>query len=173
MRYMMKQKLFSWGNDFFIKDENGQDVFFVDGKTFTIGDKLSFQDLLGNELAHIQQRIFSWGPTYEIHRRGMLYATVKKEFFTFFHAKFIVDVPGLNDLEAKGDFLGLEYTFTRGGKTVARVSKEWFSLTDTYGVDIVEGEDDILILVTTVVIDMVCHSDDDDGISTKFSLHDF
>ncbi|MGB8356173.1 MAG: hypothetical protein WCD79_19910 [Chthoniobacteraceae bacterium] len=41
----------------------------------------------------------------------------------------------------------------------AEVSKRWFALTDTYGVDIAENEDDLLILASTVVIDMVCHPD--------------
>ena len=71
----------------------------------------------------------------------------------------MVDVPGPNDLEAKGDFLDLEYTFTRGDQPVAEVSKRWFSWADTYGVEIAGGEDDILILASTVVIDMVCHAD--------------
>ena len=64
MRYVMKQKLFSLGDDFYIKDESGGDVFFVDGKVFTLGKKLSFQDLEGNELAFIKQKLLSWGPTY-------------------------------------------------------------------------------------------------------------
>ena len=29
----------------------------------------------------------------------------------------------------------------------------------SYGVDIADGEDDVLILASTVVIDMVCHGD--------------
>ena len=45
MRYLMKQKLFCWGDDFHIKNEAGEDVFFVDGRAFSIGNKLSFQDL--------------------------------------------------------------------------------------------------------------------------------
>ena len=45
MRYVMKQKLLSWGNDFTIRDEDGRDVFFVDGKAFSIGKKLSFKDM--------------------------------------------------------------------------------------------------------------------------------
>jgi len=53
----------------------------------------------------------------------------------------------------------MEYTFTRCGKVVATVSKQWFAWTDTYGVDIADGEDDVLILASTVVIDMVCHGD--------------
>jgi uncharacterized protein YxjI len=159
MRYLMKQKLFCFGDDFTIKDEAGNDVFFVDGKVFSLGDKLSFQDLNGNELAFIQQKLLSWGPTYEIYRDGELAAVVKKELFTFFNCRFTVDVPGPDDYEAQGNFTDMEYTFTRGGGQVAEVSKRWFAFSDTYGVDIADGEDDVLILASTVVIDMVCHGD--------------
>lgn len=160
MRYLMKQKLFSWGDDFTIKNEAGQDMFFVDGKAFSFGNKLSFQDLQKNELAFIRQKLLSWGPTYEITRNGAVAAVVKKHLFTLFRCRFTVDVPGPDDLEAQGNFLDLEYTFTRGGETVAEVSKRWFSWADTYGVEIRPNEDDVLILASTVVIDMVCHADE-------------
>jgi uncharacterized protein YxjI len=159
MRYVMKQKLFSWGDDFRIKNEAGQDVFFVDGRAFSLGHKLSFQDLSGNELAFIRQKLLSWGPTYEITRGGQLLAVVRKQLFTLFRCKFTVDVPGPDDLEAQGSFLDMEYTFERGGRRVAEVSKRWFNWTDTYGVDVGEGVDEVLILAATVVIDMVCHAD--------------
>jgi uncharacterized protein YxjI len=159
MRYLMKQKLFSWGDDFTIRDDQGQDVFFVDGKVFSIGNKLSFQDMNGNELAFISQKLLAWGPTYEIYRDGQLAAIVKKSLFTVLHCTFTVDVPGPDDLQAKGDFLDHEYSVTRGESTVATISKRWFSWTDTYGVEIADGQDDVLILAATVVIDMVCHGD--------------
>jgi uncharacterized protein YxjI len=159
MRYVLKQKFFSWGDDFCIQDDQGRDVFFIDGKAFSFGDKLSFQDMAGNELAYISQKLLSWGPTYEIYQGSQLMAVVKKSLFTFFHCKFTVDVPGPDDLEADGDFIDHEYSFTRGGQSVASVSKQWFSFTDVYGVDIADEEDDILILASTVVIDMVCHGD--------------
>ena len=159
MRYVMKQKLFSWGDDFKIKDAQGRDVFFVDGKAFTLRDKLSFQDLNGNELVFILQKLLSLGPKYEIYRGGNLAAVMKKHLFTLFRCKFSVDVPGPDDLEAKGSFLDHEYAFWRGDRSVAEVSKKWFSWTDTYGVDINEGEDDVLLLASTVVIDMVCHQE--------------
>jgi uncharacterized protein YxjI len=159
MRYLMKQKLFCFGDDFAIKDEAGQDRFFVDGKAFTIGNKLSFQDMNGNELAFIRQKLLSWGPTYEITRGDQLLAVVKKHLFTLFRCKFTVDVPGPDDLEAQGSFLDMEYSFERGGQTLAEVSKRWFAFQDTYGVDIADGEDDVLILASTVVIDMICHGD--------------
>ena len=159
MRYILKQKLWSWGDDFTIKNEAGADVFFVDGRAFSLGKKLSFQDLKRNELAFIRQKLLSWGPTYEITRAGELAAVVKKRLFTFFRCKFTVDVPGPRDLEASGDFFDHEYDFERGGRTVAQVSKRWFTWTDTYGVDITEGEDDLLLLAATVVIDMACHEE--------------
>jgi uncharacterized protein YxjI len=159
MRYLMKQKLFCWGDDFTIKNEAGDDVYFVDGKAFSIGNKLSFQDMAKNELAFIRQKLLAWGPTYEITRDGALAAVVKKHLFTFFHCKFTVDVAGPDDLEAEGNLLDMEYTFSRRTETVAEVSKRWFSWSDSYGIDVREGEDAVLILASTVVIDMVCHAD--------------
>ena len=159
MRYVMKQKLFSWGDDFRIRDESGKDVFFVDGRAFSLGDKLSFQDLAGKELAFIRQKLLSWSPTYEISRGGQVAAVVRKELFTLLRCRFTVDVPGPDDLEAEGNFLDMEYSFTRGGRKVAEISKRWFTWADTYGVDIADGEDEVLILASTVVIDMVCHAD--------------
>ena len=157
MRYLMKQKLFAWGDDFVIRDDHERDVFLVDGKAFSIGKQLRFLDLEQRELAFIKQRLLAWGPTYEIYRNGELVAEVKKELFTFFRCRFTVDVPGPDDLEAEGDFIEHEYVFRRGDSEVARVSKQWFSWSDTYGVDIRPGEDDVLILASTVVIDMACH----------------
>lgn len=158
MRYIMRQKLWAMGNDFTIKDEAGNDHFFVDGRAFSIGDKLSFQDMAGNELIFIRQKIFSWGPTYELHQSGGPSAIIKKNIWTFLRDRFTIDVgadgPTPNDLEIQGDLLDHEYAFTRGGQTIARVSKKWFSWADTFGVDVGPGEDDILILAGTVVVEL-------------------
>ena len=159
MRYVMRQKLLSLADNFTIKNEQEQDVFLVKGKLFSFGDKLSFQDLAGNELVFIDQRLLNWSPTYELWKQGELLAVVKRELFSFIHHRFTVDVPGPNDLEAEGDFLDHEYTISRGGSVVATVSKRWFSWTDTYGVEVADGEDDVLLLATAVVVDMVCHDD--------------
>jgi uncharacterized protein YxjI len=127
MRYVMRQRLLSWGDDLTIKDEDGRDVFFVDGKAFSLGKQLSFQDMQGHELAFIRQKLLAWGPTYEIYGRGQLRAVVRKEIFTLFNCRFTVDVPGPDDLEARGDLTDHEYAFERGGRVVAEVSKRWFS----------------------------------------------
>ena len=161
MRYVMRQKLLSFGDDFQIRDDRGNDVYFVDGKAFSIGNQLAFRDMRGRELAFIKQKVLAWGPTYEISRDGEVLALVKRKLLSLVHHRFTVDVPGPDDLEAQGDFMDHEYTFTRGGRDVATVSKRWFSWTDTYGVDIADGEDDVLILASAVVVDMACHPDED------------
>jgi len=156
----MKQRLFAFGDDFHIRDESGRDVFFVDGRALSLGDKLSFQDMNGRELVYIRQRRLTLTPMYELYRDDRLAAVVKRELFTFFRCRFHVDVSGPDDLEAEGDFLDMEYRFSRGGRRVAEVSKRWFSWGDTYGVEVAEGEDDVLILAATVVIDMICHDEE-------------
>lgn len=161
MRYVMRERLLSWGDDFRIRDDSGREVFFVDGKAFSLGDKLSFQDSTGKELAFIKQKLLSLARTYEIHRDGSLAAVVKRNLFGLLHHRFSIDVPGPDDLEATGNFLDHEYTFRRGDRVVATVSKKWFSLADTYGIDIEPGEDDVLILASAVVVDQACHPDDE------------
>ena len=129
-----------------IKDDSGADRFIVDGRAFSIGNKLSLQDAAGRELIFIREKVLSWGPTYELQRAGGPAATVKKDLWTFFKDRFTVDAtsdgPTPDDLEVRGDFWDHEYAFARGGNTVATVSKRWFSWADTYGVDVAAGQDE-------------------------------
>jgi len=159
MRYVMKQKLFSFTDDYKITDADGKDAYNVDGKLLSLGKNLSFQDMEQRELAHIQQKLLNWGPTFEITHDGELVAVVKKELFTFFHCVFHVDEPGHDSLTAEGNFNDHEYVFTRAGQQVASVSKQWFTFADTYGVEVEGDEDPVLILACTVVIDEACHGD--------------
>jgi uncharacterized protein YxjI len=161
MRYILRERILSWGDDFTIRDADGRDAYLVDGRVFSFGDKLSFKDMQGHELAAIDQKLLAFGPQYEISRDGATVAVVKKHLFSLFRARFSVEVPGPGDLEAAGNFLDHEYTFERGGREVARASKKWISLSDTYSIDIDEGEDAVLILAAAVVIDLVSHPDEE------------
>jgi len=158
MRYIMRQKFWSWGDDFTIKDEHEQDVFLIDGAAFSWGDNLSFQDMSGKQLAYISQTIFTLMPKYEIFRGGKKFAEVVKEF-SWFNSSFTLDVPGPNDYSITGAFWSHEYEFQRQGRVVAQVSKRYFSWTDTYGIDVIDGEDILAILATCIVIDLVCHDE--------------
>ncbi len=163
MRYVLKQKLLAFGDDYSIKDEDGNEALFVDGKAFSLRDRFALRDRAGNEVAYIKQRLIALTPTYEIQRGGELFAVIKKDFFNFFICGYTVDVPGPDDLRAEGSLFDREYEFKRGGQVVATVTKRWFSLADSYGVEIAPGEDEVLILASAVVIDAACHNDDEDA----------
>ena len=158
----MRERILSWGDDFTIRNGSGEDVYYVDGKVLSFGDKLTFKDMQGNDVALIDQKLLSIGPQYEIIRGGRTVAVVKKQLFTLFRARFTIDVPGPDDLEAKGNFIDHEYTFERSGRQVARVSKKWFSFSDTYGIEIDDQEDAVIVLASAVVIDLVSHPDSKD-----------
>lgn len=158
MRYLMRQDLFSFGDDYTIKDEHGREVYKVDGRAFTLlREKLSFEDMAGKELAFIREKLIALTDAWEILRDGKQVAVVKKDLINLFRCGFTVDVPGPDDLDAQGNLLDHEYTFRRGDRVVATVSKKWLTIRDTYGVDIADGEDPVLILASAVVIDQVCH----------------
>ena len=50
----------------------------------------------------------------------------------------------------QGNILDHEYTIDEGRDKIAEVSKKWFRVADTYGVEIEPGQNDILILAVTV-----------------------
>ncbi len=164
MIYRIKEKFWSWGNDFAITDANEQLMYYVDGKAFSWGDKLSFQDADRNELAFISQKLLSWKPRYQIIIDGAVFAEVIKEW-TWLNKKFTLDVPGPNDYTIDGSFWAHEFTFQRQSRTVATVSKKFWSWTDSYGVEVVDGENDIAILCACIVIDQVLH--DESGSSSS------
>lgn len=159
MRYVMNQKVFSIGDKFVIRDEQGNDMYYVQGEIFSFGHKLSFMDISGRELLYIRQEHFTFSPTYQILRNGQPIAEIKKELFTFFHCKYDIS-SAYGDLQVEGEFLDHEYTFSRNGNIIANVTKEWLTWGDTYGIEIADNEDHAFFLACVVVIDMVCHGDE-------------
>lgn len=161
MRYLMKEKILAIGDDYVIQDESGREAFRVDGKVLTVRDALVLEDTAGNKLARIHKKLVSLRSTYEIHREGAPEITISKALFSPLRAKFNVSSGG-DGLEAQGNLLDHEYSFTRDGRVVATVSKKWFTVRDTYGVDVQEGEDAVLVLACAVAIDRMNHDQDDD-----------
>jgi hypothetical protein len=69
--------------------------------------------------------------------------------------RFSIEVADGEDMEAKGNILDHEYKVERDGHHVAEVSKRWFRVRDTYGIEIAPDQDDALILAVTVCIDQM------------------
>jgi len=155
MRFVVRQKIWTFGDDFVIKDEYGNEHFMVKGKVFSFGDKLRLYTMDGRELYYIEQKLFRFLPEYDIYHQGRSIATIKKEF-TFFKPKFSISSV-MGNYSIDGDFWGMEFSILKSGATVAHVSKRWFSWSDTYGVDISDEEDYAFILALVIVIDQVIH----------------
>jgi len=159
-RYKIRQKLISIGDDFWIEDRRGEKVYKVDGKALRIRKTLEFEDAKGKKLAQIKERLLAVKDTMVIEdARGRDIATVKKALIAPLRDKWNVNVRGGDDLVVQGNILDLEYDIRQGRRKVAEVSKKWFTLTDTYGVEIEEGQNDILILAVAVAIDMMAHDE--------------
>jgi uncharacterized protein YxjI len=152
----MRERLVSIGDDFWIEDSNGNRAFKVDGKALRIRNTLHFEDLSGRRLASIQERKARIRDTMEIEGPdGSTIAKVKKAMVTPLRDRYTVSVPGSEDLDVQGNIVDHEYEISAGGKKVAQISKRWFRVRDTYGVEIVPGGNDILILASTVAIDSI------------------
>jgi uncharacterized protein YxjI len=154
-KYRMREKLFAIGDDYWIENDSGERAFRVNGKALRIRDTLVLELPTGDELFEIQEKKLSVRDKMEIERDGRTVATVKKALITPLRDRFSIEVEGGEDMEAKGNIVDHEYKIERGGDKVAEVSKRWFRVRDTYGIEIASGQEDALILAVTVCIDQM------------------
>ena len=158
-RYQMREKLVSIGDDFWIENEHGQKVFKVDGKALRIRQTLIFEDAHGKELAKIQERMMRIKDSMEVEGpNGEQLAMVKKALIAPLRERWVVKIKGGPDLDVRGNILNHEYTIGEGRDKVAEVSKKWFRIRDSYGVEIEPGQDDLVILAVAVCIDQMAHN---------------
>lgn len=159
-RYKIRQKMFSIGDDFWIENQNGERVFKVDGKALRLRKTLLFEDLQGNRLARIQERLLPIKETMVVEDgEGNQLAVIKKGLIAPLGDHWSVNVRGAPDLDVQGNILDHEYSISERRRKIAEVSKAWFSLTDTYGVEIDDGQNDILVLAIAIAIDMMSHDE--------------
>jgi len=158
VRYQMRQKLVSIGDDFWIETDQGERAFKVNGKALRVRSTLGFEDPQGNEVARIQERPVRIRESMEVERPdGSTLATIKKAMITPLRERYSIATGDGTELEAQGNLVDHEYEISKGRDKVAEVSKKWFRVRDTYGVEIEPGQDVIAILTATVAIDMMSH----------------
>jgi uncharacterized protein YxjI len=155
--YQLREKMFSIGDDYWIETGRSERAFKVNGKALRVRDTLAIETRSGEELYRIQEKKARVRDTMEIERGGDTIATVKKALITPLRERFSINVHGGSDLEARGNIVDHEYTIERDGDKVAEVSKRWFRVRDTYGIEVAPGQDDALILAVTVCIDRMTH----------------
>ena len=156
--YQMREKMFTIGDDFWIETDRGEKVYKVDGKALRVRSTLILEDRSGRELARIQERMLRVKDSMEIEdASGKRVGLVKKALITPLRERWVVKIKDGPDLEVQGNILNHEYTIGEGRDKVAEVSKKWFRLRDSYGVEIEPGQDEAVILMIVVAIDEMAH----------------
>lgn len=154
----MRQRLASIGDDFWIENEAGERVYKVDGKALRLRKTLVFEDASGHELAKIQERVARIKDSMEVEDSdGHRVALVKKAMISPLRERWVVKIADGPDLDVQGNVLDHEYTFTDGRRPVATVSKQWFRVADSYGVEVADDQDPVVVLAATVAVDMMAH----------------
>ncbi|MGN0323978.1 MAG: LURP-one-related/scramblase family protein [Oliverpabstia sp.] len=151
MKLYIKEKVFTWGDQFTVKDERGNDRYVVEGEVFSWGKKLHVYDMTGREVAFIKQEVWSFLPRYYVFCGDRQVAEIKKEF-TFFFPKYRIDGLGW---EIDGSFMAHEYEITQSGRTIVSISKEWMTWGDSYELNITNPSDEIVALAVVLTIDCV------------------
>ena len=159
MRLYMKEKVFSWNERFTVKDENGWDKYFVEGEFFSLGKKLHLMNVHGEEVAFIQQRLFTLMPRFAVTVAGQELAEIRKEF-TFFYQRYVIDGLGW---EIDGDVWAHDYVIRKNGRTIVRITKEWFTWGDSYVLDILDPADELVALAVVLTVDCVAEASQNNG----------
>jgi len=156
-RLKVRERLFAFGDDFWIENGRGQRAYLVDGKALRVRDTLLFKDMQGQERYKLQEKMVRVRDTMTLYNAdGSEAATIRKALITPLRDRYTVDRPGQPGLETQGNILHHEYTIEMNRQAVATISKRWFRIRDTYGIEVAPGTiDPLLAVAMTVAIDMM------------------
>ena len=155
IHFRMRERMFSIGDDYWIENDDGAKVFRVNGKALRFRDTWVLEDAAGREVAKIREKKLSVRDAITIDI-GSGHAKVKKALIGF-RDRFHVEVDGGKDLKVHGNIVDHEYEIERDGHKIAEISKRWFRIRDTYGVDVGDASDAPLVLAVTVAVDALAH----------------
>ncbi len=151
MKLYIKEKVFTWGDRFTVKDEMGNDKYIVEGEILSWGKKLHVYDMQGREAAFIKQELWRFLPTYSVFCAGHQVAEIKKEF-SFLFPRYSIDGLGW---QIEGSFMAHDYEIIKGNRSIVTISKEWMTWGDSYELDIADPADEIVALAVVLTIDCV------------------
>jgi uncharacterized protein YxjI len=158
MRYLVRERLFDFKQDFWVTDERGDRVFYVNAKILSLHHTLVLEDAYGNKLASIKHKLLTFLDSMDIEHDGRVEATVHRAVFSPLHHRAIVDLHhGGRKLEAVGDIIDKNFELRDGHHVLARISRAWFRIRDTYGVDVAPGQNDALIIAIAICLDRIHH----------------
>ncbi|MCM3243767.1 LURP-one-related family protein [Cytobacillus firmus] len=147
----IKQKVFSLSGKFTVKDQQENDVYYVEGSFMQIPKTFSIMNTERDEIALITKKVFSFLPKFFVEVNGREVLTIKKEL-SFFKARYTIDSAGI---EVQGNWWDMDFQVLQHGEVAGKVSKEWFTWGDSYKVQILDEEMEAIMVALVVAIDCV------------------
>lgn len=155
--YLMRQQMFSIGDDFWVENAAGQRAFKVDGKALRIRKTLLLESASGMEMYKIQEKMLHIRDTMEIEGPQGRVASVKKHLITPLRERYDVHFDGGGDWKVVGNIVDHQYKIDSDAGEVAEVGKKWFRVRDTYGIKVAPDQDDALVIAVAIVVDAMAH----------------
>lgn len=155
-KYQLSQKFLSIAENFEVRDIDGNLKYSAKGKFFSFAKSFDVHTASGKPVAKITQKLFSFRPTFNVHLNTGQRLKIIKTFFPLFQSQFLISYEN-KEIVASGNFLSHEFQFTLQDKVIATVSKQWFALTDNYGLHVEEEQYSEIAICILLVIDAIHH----------------
>lgn len=153
MKYYIKQKVFSFTQQFNIMDEFEVPKYQVKGKFMSLRNKLELLDDKDQVILRAERALFTFMPLYMIYDTyGTQLVTIKRRFALT--QRFTVDVRG-HIYEVEGNIFAHEFSVLDQGNPKVYITKKWLSWGDTYEIDIIDEDQIPIWLFLVIVIDQV------------------
>ncbi|MDT0463092.1 MULTISPECIES: LURP-one-related/scramblase family protein [Streptomyces] len=151
MRFLVRDRLLGFGDDYWIEDQHGNKVFLVDGKAMRLRDTFELKDTQGRVLIDIHQKMFALRDTMVIERDGEPLARIRRKRLSLLRNHYRVSLADGTELDVSGKILDREFAVEYEEELLAQISRRWLTLRETYGVDIVREDADPALLIAVAV----------------------
>jgi len=158
MKFLMRERMFSIGDDYWIEDDNGDRAFLVDGKALRLRQTFELKGPEGEVLAVIKKKMVSVRDTMIVERDGDTVAKVHKKLFSPLRHKMVIELDGGEEWTAKGDIIEKNYSIESEHGVVAETSRKWFRIRESYGIE-VDHPDVPLVIAVAVAVDELAEDD--------------
>ncbi|MCX5110852.1 LURP-one-related family protein [Streptomyces sp. NBC_00378] len=163
MRFLVRERLFAVGDDYWIEDADGRKVFLVDGKAMRVRDTFELKDAQGRILVEIRQKLLSLRDTMLIERDGEQLARIKRKRLSLLRNHYRVTLVDGTELDVSGKILDREFAIDYDGELLAQISRRWLTVRDTYGIDVVREDADAALLIAVSVCVIVLAEKEHEG----------
>ncbi|GHB57259.1 hypothetical protein GCM10010331_51150 [Streptomyces xanthochromogenes] len=151
MKYLVRDKIFAIGDDYWIETEDGRQAFLADGKALRLRDTLELKDPAGRVLITLREKMFSLRDAMTIERDDQALATVRRKRLSLLRNHYRVRLVEGTELDVTGKILDREFTIEYDGELLAHVSRKWFRVRETYAVNVVREDADAALLLAVVI----------------------